>query len=164
MKGISSIISFVIVVVLVMSIAAMIVPWALNIARDATQSVENSTTMELMCQNAAYDFDTDYGIYGVSYNLSKSFPENDTIWVKITNTGTINVYNFSIEVEINTSEYIDIRELQINSSSQKTKSNPLKPGSSVILRAAIEEDYHNPLESVKVLNIVCPNVYVEQDI
>jgi archaellum component FlaG (FlaF/FlaG flagellin family) len=112
----------------------------------------------MLCQNLAYDFDNTYGTNGIIWNLTYT---NTTLKAKITNTGTINVYNFSFEIIINDSV---VYEADVNSSSQKTATTPLKPGQSAILVMSSSVDYNDTLTAIKVRNLVCPSKFVSQDV
>ena len=47
---------------------------------------------------------------------------------------------------------------------QRTSANPLKPGQTAFINASLTSDVNDTLTSVKILNIVCPNVYAKQDV
>lgn len=157
LAGISPIISTVILVVVVFSIAAVVSPWMIGIVTETSNETGTATSNEIRCREAAYDFDTSYGTYGVSWSFSTI---NNTLGVKIKNTGTITLYNFSFEITINDTiiEYFDATE-----STQRTPANPLKPRNSAFINASITKDINDSMTSIKVLNIVCPNVHISQD-
>jgi len=156
-RGISPIIATVMLILIVTVIAATVGPWMLNLARDTTNQTSTDTDTALRCQNTAYDFDTDYATNGINWTPSQS-----ELKVKITNTGTINVHNFSFEITVNTT-IINIYNL--TDATQRTSETPLKPGQSAILEAdSVSGLVGSTLNSVKVLNEVCPSLYVEQDV
>ncbi len=157
-KGVSPIIGFVIVIALVFVIAALISPWAFNIAMNATNQTGTTVMNKIICQNSGYDFDTNYGTNGVNWNFTGS---DDWLKSKVVNTGTVNLYDFSFEIEINSTI---IKYYNVNSTTQKTKASPLKPGQSVILHAALTDDINGTLTKIKILNEACPSIYIEQDI
>jgi FlaG/FlaF family flagellin (archaellin) len=159
--GISPIVSFVILISIVFFLAAIVAPWTYNIARDLTNQTGTSALTNIECRNAAYDFDTNYGNYGVEWNFSGV---NDTLSVKIENTGTINLYGFSFQIKIGSGESQVIKNLEVNETTQKTTSNPLKPGYSAVLKAVISEDLPDSLSEVRVLNDVCSDVYISQEL
>lgn len=161
MRGVSPVISAVIVVAIVFGIAALTTPWMFELAQNATNQTQAYQQTSLLCQNTAYDFDTSYGIYGVSWNFSSA---PDTLDVKIINTGNTNLQGFSIEILINTTTGLDIILLDINSTYQRTGANPLKPGQTTILKANITQNLTGTLREVKVLNEVCPSFYVAQEL
>ena len=159
-KGLSPLISTVIIIGIVLAIATFIAPWAFELATSTANTTATETENQIKCQNAGYDFDTSYGTYGANWNFSETGGE-DTLSVKISNTGTINLYNFSVEVETNTSEIFDFA---INNTYQKTASSPLKPGQSTILHAMINVDINGTLTRVRVLNDVCKHISVKQGV
>lgn len=159
MRGVSPLISTIIVIGIVFTIASFIVPWAYDLAVSTSNTTATEADLQIKCQNAGYDFDTSYGTYGASSNFTGTSGA-DTFSVKIKNTGTINMYNFSVEIAVNTSE---IFEFTINSTYQKTASNPLKPGTTAVLHAVVSTDINGTLATVSVLNDVCKHINVKQD-
>jgi flagellin-like protein len=157
-KGISELISVVVLVAVVIGIGAFVSPWAFNLVRSSTNQTGTNVDTQLLCQNVAYDFDNGYGTNGIVWNLTWT---NSTLSAKIVNTGTINLYNFTFDITINNSL---IYEVSVNSTVQKTSSNPLKPGQSVIITMNLTADYNDTLTNVKVRNAVCPSKYVSQDV
>jgi len=155
-KEVSPLISTVIVVLLAFSIAAVISPWAFRLVTKVTNQTESDTNMQLRCQNTAYDFDTNYGTMGLTWNFSGS---DDTLTAKIVNTGNINLYNFTFELVVNTTSGLEIKRFSPNATNQITPADPLEPGESSILTANISEDITGTLEEVKVMNPVCPGFY-----
>jgi flagellin-like protein len=158
LAGISPIISAVIVIAIVFAIAATISPWMYSLVTGVTNQTQTSTETEIRCRNAAYDFYTSYGTYGVSWGFSTV---NNTLGAMIKNTGTVNLHGFSFELIFNETiiEYFDP-----TSGTQKTSSNPLKPGQQAFLNASFTKDVNDTLTSVKVLNSVCLSVYASQDV
>ena len=156
-KGISPIISAVIVIAIVFIIAALVSPWMYDIVSDMTNQTQKDTSDEIKCRNAAYGFDPNYGTYGASWDFSTI---NNTMGIRIKNTGTISLHNFSFELTFNETiiEYFDATDY-----TQRTASNPLKPGQSAFLNASFTKDVNDTLTSVKITNIVCPSVYASQD-
>lgn len=156
MLGISPIISTVLLIVVVFSVAAVFSPWIINLVMDTSNQTGTSTTTGIKCREAAYDFDTSYGVYGASWSFST---ENNTLGVKIKNTGTITLHNFSFELIINDTI---IEYFYPTQATQRTSNNPLKPGHTAFINASLTKDVNDTLTSVKVLNVVCPDVYVSQ--
>jgi flagellin-like protein len=157
LAGISPIISTVILMVVVFSIAAAVSPWIIKLVTDTSKSTTNQTTTGIKCREAAYDFDTSYGTYGVSWSFSTA---NNTLGAKIKNTGTVTLYNFSFELTFNETviEYFYATE-----GTQRTSANPLKPSHSAFINASITKDVNDTLTNVKILNIVCTDAYVAQN-
>ncbi len=152
-------ISAVILILIVIAMAAVVGPWALDLASEAATGAGGTAEQHLICQQTAYDFDSDYGINGVDWNFTGT---NGTITAKIINTGSQNLYNFSFELTMQTPEgekLIVYPEVNVTSDTQKTKANPLKPGSSHILHGEIEGINETwSLIKVKIINAVCPRV------
>lgn len=158
--GVSPIVSMVIIIVTVFIIASFVVPWYYNITRNIANRTGTIAIKDIECQNAAYDFDTSYGNFGVSWNFTGI---NDSLTVKIINTGTINLYNFSIQIGINTGTTLILKQLFVNETTQRSNANPLKPGQTIILKAIIDEDINGTLTEIRILNEACPNVLVKQE-
>lgn len=152
-------ISAVILILIVIAMAAIVGPWVLNIATETAGGAGQTTEQQIICQRTAYDFDTDYGINGVDWNFTGT---NGTITTKIINTGTQNLYNFSFELTMQTplgERLIVYPEINVTLETQRTKTNPLKPGNSHILDGEISNINDTwSLTGVKIINIVCPRV------
>jgi len=157
--GISPLISTIILVGLALTIATFVVPWAFELVTSTANTTATEADIQIRCQNAAYDFDSSYGTYGISWNFTGTGGV-DSLSVKIINTGTVNLYNFSVELFTNTSE---IFEFGINSTYQKTPSNPLKPGRSAILHSLVNTDINGTISKLRVLNEFCQHIAIEQE-
>jgi len=156
-RGLSPIISVVILIVVVFSIAAMVGPWMYDIATTMSNQTSSDVDTKLLCQNTAYDFDTDYATFGVNWSEA-----NNALTAKIINTGTINLHSFSFETIVNSTV---IKYFNVTIDTQKTASNPLKPGQTVILEAdGTTYLVGSTLNEVKILNNVCPSVYIRQEL
>lgn len=150
MKGISPIIATAAMVVLVFVLASLVGPWMLDLARTVTTTTENETTKEMECNYAGYDFDTDYATNGVNWSSALK-----TIYAQIKNTGTQNLYDFSFEVKMNGTS---IRNFDPTTSTDKTESDPLRPGRTALLNASITINLANTtINSVKIVNSICPS-------
>jgi FlaG/FlaF family flagellin (archaellin) len=164
-KGVSPMISTILLIGIVVLMAAVIGPWTLNLALQASQNAGNEANQEMICRATSYAFDTDYGSSGVAWSFSET---NGTLSVKIINTGTQNLYNFSLELTMQTptdTKIIVYPEINVTEDSQRTKANPLKPGYDWILDsdvAGINSTWL--LTKVKVINDVCPRVSPSVDI
>lgn len=159
--GISPLISLVIIVAIIFGITAFIAPWMYETVMSITNETSSTADTEMKCQNTAYDFDTDYGTFGADWNFTAS---SDTLSAKVVNTGNVNLHGFSFELELNrTIGNPSIKYFDVNSTTQKTPINPLKPGQSAILEAVMDEDLNGTLTKLKILNPVCPRYYVEQE-
>lgn len=149
-SGVSQIVSFVLLIVISIGIALIVGPWAINLVIDISGRTGNTTTTQIICQQAAYDFDTDYGTDGVLWNFTDN---NNTLIAKIDNTGTQNLYGFSFEITINSTI---IKNFNATTNTQKTESDPLKPGQYLFLSANVTENITGDLNEVKVINTPCP--------
>jgi flagellin-like protein len=157
MKGISPIISTIILIVIVFAIAAIIVPWGLELARNTTTTTSNVTQTQLLCQGAALTWDTSYGRSGLIWNFSGS---SDSLSAKIVNSGTVSLFGFSFELQVNKTIY----RFYPTADSQIWSYNPLRPGQSAILIANISQNLENALENVKILNSQCPEISIAQEV
>jgi len=157
-KGVSELVSTVVLIVVALAIGAMLSPWAFNLARTSANQTSSNTEMQLLCQNVGYDFDNNYGTNGLVWNLTGS---NTTLKAKIINTGTINLYSFAFDIIINDSI---IYEVGVNTTSQKTQASPLKPGQTTILVMNVTQDYNDTLTEVNIRNAVCPGRSITRDI
>lgn len=156
-KGVSPIVSTVILILIAVSLAAIVAPWAYNMVTNTTGDITDDTIDDITCQNAAYDFITSYGTYGVDYNFT-GVAHNLNVSIK--NTGTISLYNFSFEIRHNTT---NITHWSVTTATQKTASNPLKPSESCIITADITIDLNGTLNGVTILNDVCPSKSITND-
>lgn len=161
MRGVSPIVSTVLIVVIVFGVAALVSPWMMEIATNTSAQTGQGTQTQFICQNTAYDFDTTYGTYGVDWNFTGT---SDTFDAIIINTGNQNLYNFSVELIVTTTSGPEIVRLDVNSSYQHTSANPLKPGQSAQLKALVTSDITGTLTQVKILNGVCPSVFLSQNV
>lgn len=160
MKGVSPIIAAIVLIGIIITIGGMLAPWTYKLVTKSREKMENQTQSQILCKNMAYDFDYDYGRYGIIWNFD--IQDGDWLAAKIINTGTVNVYDFFFEFEIEYSDGIKIKHFQLEEKTQKTKTSPLKPGESCVIKANITEDLPSGeyvLRKVRVMNRVCPNVY-----
>ena len=159
MKGVSPMISAVMLIAIVILMAAVIGPWALKIATDASQGAQIDVASDLLCRQTAYVFDSDYGNSGVEWNFNNT---NGTVTTRIINTGTQNLHNFSLELTMQTptgTKLIIYPEVSITADTQRTKVNPLKPGYDWILEAEVNDINDTwTLTELKVINDVCPRI------
>lgn len=159
--GVSPLISMVILIAIVFGIAAFMAPWMYTAVTTVTNQTTTASDTEMRCQSTAYDFDMGYGTFGAEWNFTTS---GDTLSAKVINTGNVNLYGFSFEVELNrTIGTPGIFYFDVNSSTQRTAINPLKPGQSAILEAVMDQDLNGTLAKLKINNPVCPRFYVVQE-
>lgn len=160
LKGVDPIVSTVMLVALVFLLGSIITVWTVDITRNVTNTTQDVTMSRVECQYAAYDFVYDFATKGVNYSFTGA---DDYIQVLLQNTGTVNVYNFSIQAAVSSSGILEIHDLEVNSTTQKTQASPLKPGQRALLTAVVSEDITGTLNSLRVNNLACMDKYVEQD-
>jgi len=157
LKGISPIVSTVILILVVVTLASIVAPWAYELVTNTTGNIDDDTTSDIECQNAGYDFVTTYGIYGVEYNFTLTA---HNLNASIRNTGTVTLYNFYFEIRHNTT---NITYWNTTTATSKTKSSPLKPSETSIIAANITMDLNGTLNEVSILNEVCPGKSITND-
>jgi flagellin-like protein len=163
MKGISPIVSVVVLIVISLSIASLVAPWMYELVLTTANETGTSAQQQVRCRSAGLDFDSDYGYYGVQSNFSLNVSANESDWIKarIVNTGNINLYGFTFEVLIENGTEEHIMHYDATDSSQQLPSDPLRPSMSAIITANITEDWNETiavLREVRILNPVCPEV------
>jgi len=163
MKGLSPIISVVILVALSISLMSYVAPWMYNMVYKTTNSTGSEAQRQIMCRNAGLGLDDSYGSYGIDYNFSFNVSANETDWIKakVVNTGTVNLYAFTFEVLIQNGTEEDIYHYGLTDSSERTAANPLYSAMSAILTANVTEDWNEStavVREVKIINAVCPEV------
>ncbi|RLJ05846.1 MAG: hypothetical protein DRP18_02180 [Candidatus Aenigmatarchaeota archaeon] len=160
LKGISPLIAAIILIGIVVAVGGMLGPWIYRLTFSSGKNLYNQTQNQIFCNNMAYDFEYDYGIYGIHWNFD--IPDGDWLAAKITNTGTVNVYDFFFELELDTPSGIEIKHFDPKEETQKTRANPLKPGETAVIEANITEDLpsgEDTLKRAKLMNRLCPDVY-----
>ena len=154
MKGISPIISSVLLIMIILAIASFVGPWMISLTQDVTEEESNRITNELICRQTSYDFDNNYGSNGFTWNFTGTTGVMST---KITNTGNQNIYNFTFEIIFSTSSGMRIvtePDINVTIGTQKTKSNPVKPGQSWIVDADLANINDTwSLNEIKLLNL-----------
>ena len=159
MKGISPLISTVLLIGIVILMATVIGPWALRIATEASERARTDAELDMICRRTSYAFDSDFGNSGVVSNFSGT---NGTVSAKIINTGSQNLYDFSFELTMQTTagpRIIIHPDVNITDETQRTKANPMKPGYDWIVNANVMNVNDTwPLTEVKLINDVCPRI------
>src|SRR3989338_8892772 len=153
MCGVSPLISTVILLGLVLAIAALVGPWAYNMARSASERKGNESVTVVQCSGAGYDFDTGWNSSGVGFNVSGTA---DTLTAKVVNTGYQKLWNFTFMVTVNQTSSIVLKEYTANATTQRQATSPLRPGESLLLGATVTR--------VRVINEACPSVYAERGV
>jgi hypothetical protein len=160
-KALSPLISVTLVVVMSIVIASFVAPWMYKLVSDTTNTTGTTAREQVKCRTAGIDFDSGYGYFGVNHNFSQNVSGNvtDLLSMKVINTGTIDLYGFTIEAELETENGSEIMHYEPTDMSQKSASNPLRPSRSAIITANITTDINastTTLKEVRVLNRVCP--------
>jgi flagellin-like protein len=155
MKAVSPLVSTILVIAIIVVIAGMLGPWALNFAGRKVNNTQTDTENRITCQNTAYDFDTSYGNSGTEWDFSGT---NDYLRVKIINTGSVNLHSFSFQIYIQGAGY---QFFPVKN--EITPDNPLKPTQSTIIEANISGDLVGSLTEVRILNGVCKTFSLMQE-
>lgn len=151
MKGVSPLIGYIMLLVLIISLAAVLSPWIIHLSQQTVQDTGEDVNRDIYCRDMSYDFVQDYGAYGIEWDFSGT---GDYLRAKIKNYGTVNIYNFSFEMEL--ADYSIVR-FEATEASQKTRSFPLKPGEFAIIEADITQDLTFELNRLTVRNgMECP--------
>lgn len=159
MKGISPLISTVILVAVTLSVASIVANFIANTSQRVADDAASDIAAGIRCKNAAMDFDTEFGSLGIDWSLGPT----DKMDVKIINTGEANLYGFSVEAWIDSGTE-SVKNFNMQEAYKRDRNNPLKPGQSAILKANITEGLSGNLKSLKVLNAACPQAYAERSL
>jgi flagellin-like protein len=146
MKGVSPLISTVVLISIIFTLAAIIGPWVFDITLEAENQTSHDVDKQLICQQMSYDFVMDYGSDGIEYDFSGS---NDYFRAQIKNYGTVNAYGFTFEFML---DNFYIKRFPATFETQKTKDDSLRPSESAVIEANITEDLSGTLNRVSVLN------------
>jgi hypothetical protein len=152
MKGVSELLSVVIIIGVIVVIAGLVGPWAMDLGRNSANRTQGSVDNQITCQSTAYDFDSSYGSNGVDWSLPSGWMK-----AKVLNTGTISLHSFSFQVYIQGTGY---RFFQARGQGQDSL---LRPGESVLLDAIINESLSGEVTEVKILNGVCRSISIVQE-
>ena len=152
-KGISELLSVVIIIGIIVTVAALVGPWAMNLGRRSVQNTGSGVDSQITCQSTAYDFDSSYGNNGVEWDLQAK-----EMRAKIINTGTVSLYGFSFQVYIQGTGYRFFKAKQ-----EMTQDNPLKPEHSALIEADINESLAGTVTEVGVMNSVCKSFILKAE-
>jgi hypothetical protein len=153
-KAVSALLSTIIVIGLIVTIAGIVGPWAMNFSRRQVNNTQGNVDNQISCQSTAYDFDASYGSNGVDWDFSGT---SDWLRAKVLNTGSINLHSFSFQIYINGTGY------KFFQAKGQDPEKVLKPGQSIILDANITEDLSGTLTEVRILNGVCKAFILTQE-
>jgi hypothetical protein len=154
MKAISELLSVVIIIGVIVVIAGLVGPWAMNFAGSQVNNTGGNADSQITCQAASYDFDSSYGNSGADWDFSGQ----DWLRAKVMNTGTVSLHSFSFQIYVQGSGYVFLPV-----KNAITPDSPLKPGQTALLEADIAEDLAGTLTEVRVLNGVCSTFILAQE-
>lgn len=154
-KAVSPLISTILVIAIIVVIAGMLGPWAMNFAGRSVNNTGGNVENQITCQNTAYDFDSSYGNSGVEWDFSGS---SDWLRAKIVNTGSVSLHSFSFQVYVQGVGY-----RFFPAKNQITPDSPLKPAQSAVIEANISEDLTGSVTEVRILNGICKSVSIAQE-
>jgi flagellin-like protein len=146
MKGLSPLIGAIILITITFTLAAAMSPWITRLAQQTTNQTGQNVNREIYCREMSYDFVQDYGTYGIDWDFSGT---DDSLSVKIKNYGTVDVFDFSFELEL--SDY-SLKRFDATPESDINETDPLRPGESAVIEADITEDLQQGLNRVTVMN------------
>lgn len=152
-KAISELLSVTIIIGVIVVIAGLVGPWALNFSKKQVDNIpaENQIT----CQSTTYDFDSSYGNSGADWDFSGG---SDWLRARVINTGSINLHSFSFQLYVQGTGYVFFP-----AKNAIAPDRPLKPGDSALLEADITEDLSGQLTEIKILNGVCSTFILSQE-
>jgi len=159
MKGVSPIVSALLLIVISISIASVVAPWMYELVLTSANSTSSDTAQQIRCRNAGLDFDSAYGNYGAVWNFTGN--GTDYIYAKVVNTGTSDLWQLSIEAELESGSGKTIAHYALTDETAIGFTDPLKPSYSAIISANITSDVNGTaygLSGLRVLNAACPNV------
>jgi len=157
MKAVTPIISTIILVVVVLTIASLFTNFMLNLSQRVSQQAGRDIDSGIRCNNAGIGLDSGFGTVGVDWDFSGP----DKLDVMVVNTGTVSLYGFSIEATIGNGTII-VRDFDVRQDYQRARENPLKPGQRAILKSNITSNVQGTLQAVRVINEACPSVIIER--
>ncbi len=147
MKGIATLIAFIILVAITFTIAAMINPW---LFRTITNEGESLNDNQFVCRNVQYSFIRAYGTEGMDFSLCT---EPRYVRARIKNYGSMDLYNFSFVLVFNES----VIKIPVTQETQSTDSNPLRPQEERLIEGIPEECIPDPPEEIRITNgLGCP--------
>jgi len=155
MKAVSALLSTIIVIGLIVVIAGLVGPWAINFAGRQVNNTGGKADNQITCQSTAYDFDSSYGNSGVDWDFSGT---SDWLKAKIVNTGQINLHSFSFQIYIQGAGY-----KFFPAKNEITPDSPLKPQESAVIEANITENISGQLTEIRILNGACKTFILAQE-
>ncbi|MFB6075696.1 MAG: archaellin/type IV pilin N-terminal domain-containing protein [Candidatus Aenigmatarchaeota archaeon] len=148
-KGISPIISTVLLVAFAIALATIVGPWLTGFTKERGQEVEDRGEKQVNCVYSAIDFDID----DIYYNLSDDTYPDSSVNITITNSGSEDVYDPKISLHVSNRmySYEPIQDTDLNFS------NKLEAGTQAYLVTNITDELSGTLKEVRVVFQNCPN-------
>jgi hypothetical protein len=147
-KGITTLIAFIILVAITFAIAAMVNPWLYRTITDEGEDMGDEAD-QFICRNVQYAFMRSYGTEGMDFSLCT---QPRYIRAKIKNYGSMDLYDFSFVLVFNDSEIT----IPVTQETQSTESYPMRPDDEMIIEGFPEECLEVPNE-IRITNgLGCP--------
>ncbi|MBI2085528.1 MAG: hypothetical protein HYT71_03370 [Candidatus Aenigmarchaeota archaeon] len=142
LKGVSPLIATVLLVAITITLATVIVPWAINFAQTSMDAVTGPGEEKVNCIEAGLNFQSS----DVGYN---SLANPSAINVTISNTGLVGLYDFRFQFKLG-----DTYSGLYSPTTQYNVSSKVLPQQKVTLNASIPQ-LTGTLKSVRVISNYC---------
>ncbi|MBI4173184.1 MAG: hypothetical protein HY519_00520 [Candidatus Aenigmarchaeota archaeon] len=159
-KGLSEMLSAILLIGMAAGAALLLSGWAESFIRQTAGNGNQQVAQELACRNAGLSLDSGFGNAGISWDFAA---DPDVLEVQVLNTGSIDLYGFSIIAVID-NQGLASQLLAVEQGYQKTLQEPLKPGRSAVLKAAITEDLAGALKEIIVASSACPSLRLRKQL
>jgi hypothetical protein len=148
-KGITTLIAFIILVAITFAIAAMMNPWLFRAITDEGEDIGDEAD-RFVCRNVQYAFMRAYGTEGMDLSLCS---QPRYVRARIKNFGSMDLYNFSFILVFNDSEIT----IPVTQETQATESDPLRPQEEKLIEGIPEECISFPPKEIRITNgLGCP--------
>lgn len=144
MKGITALITFIILVAITFAIAAMMNPWLFRTITDEGEDIGDDSN-RFACRNVQYSFMRAYGTEGMDFSLCT---EPRYVRARIKNYGSMDLYDFSFILVFNDTEIT----IPVTQESQSTESDPLRPQEERLIEGIPEECITDPPNEIRIIN------------
>jgi len=144
MRGISTLMGFIMLIAITFSIAAMMSPWLFRTIDDETDNIGNQSETSFVCRNIQYSLMPGYDDNGIQMSICD---QPRYIRAKIKNYGSSDLYGFSFILVYDNSEI----QVPVTEESQVVESNPMRSGDEIIIEAVPEECLELP-NKIKITN------------
>lgn len=148
-KGVSPIISTVLIIAFVVAVANIVAPWIIKFTKERSQEVEDKSEGQVECIYSSIDFDTD----DIDYSLTGERYPNSTVNITVTNSGSEPLHSPQISLKVNKQTY----SYQPTTETNVTSSNPLSAGTQTYLITNITDNLSGTLKKVRIVFRNCPN-------